>query len=776
MELLYKKILLYLTIVCLLTPFFVDTRTYFPFIVGKATIFRIIVSVMLALFAWRLIDNLPFRRNFFDLTPLAKIIIIFGIAIFVSAVFGVDFIHSFFSNNERMEGVLGVWYFILFFLIIASSFKPREMEKIFKIEVVISLFYSFWALLTYPNIGKITAHISSIRLSGYTGNPSFFAVYLLFNAFLALYFYFRQFFLDKKLFNWWILAFLSQSFLMFFTLTRGAMLGYLFGIIFLSLGIVFFQPPKANIFKPFKAIALVFLIGILVLSFFIFSAKNTSFVKNNPILSRFASISLSDPTAISRILSTKIAWQSFLQKPLFGWGQENYEAAYVKNFDPEVLKYLPGDFYFDRAHNKLMEVLATNGIFSFLSYLGIFGIAAYFLNRLRKNEEWFLPALALGGCLIGYFIQNIFIFDFHESYLMFFLILAFTASLYHHFQDFQEKENVIPAKAGMRDSHLHGNDKMKENDNAKDFSLKMGRGLLIVAVVCLVIFSASQWVIKPYSVSRGIFNINRAIKQGQGEKASQELARIITQPHFFKDDIIISVRKIYSLYSFKIDEASRAKIIEALLLGANQAAQNRPWRFSLINSKADLETIGSQWDKNLLVEAEKSTAMILANFPHFPSAHLLAAKFFFLKGEMDKAITEAQSVIAVDPDLATAYYILAYAHDSLGDAAQRDENLIKAAELNFPFKDKNQITNVINLCLLEEKYQTIINLYLQGIQIDPQEVSFYTGLAATYGKLQNKIKAIEYAQKAVQLNPSLKQAAEEFIQLIRSEEWDKIPY
>jgi O-antigen ligase len=92
------------------------------------------------------------------------------------------------------------------------------------------------------------------------------------------------------------------------------------------------------------------------------------------------------------------------------------------------LEFLPGDFYFDRAHNKPMEVLATTGIFGFLSYLSIFGIALYFLNRLRKKKEWFLPSLALMGGLTGYFIQNIFIFDFHESYLMFFLSLAFISS------------------------------------------------------------------------------------------------------------------------------------------------------------------------------------------------------------------------------------------------------------------------------------------------------------------------------------------------------------
>jgi len=51
----------------------------------------------------------------------------------------------------------------------------------------------------------------------------------------------------------------------------------------------------------------------------------------------------------------------------------------------------------------------------------------------------------------------------------------------------------------------------------------------------------------------------------------------------------------------------------------------------------------------------------------------------------------------------------------------------------------------------------------------------YVHLAAAYGKMHSKDKAIEYAQKAAELNPNLKQASEDFIKLIQNEEWDKIP-
>jgi len=781
-----KKILFYLTIAALFTPFLVDAQTYFPFIIAKATAFRLIVEAMLVVWVFWLVSKE--RTRMASLTPLIKAVLIFGVIIFISALLGVDFYFSFFSGNERMEGVFGIWHFMLFFLIIATTFNYLEQEKILKIQVGIGILYSIIAISAYSGIGKVTAQLAGARLAGYTGNPSFFAVYLLFNAFLALYFYFRQYSFDgerpfnklrvvprgvegrSRTINWWLPIFIGQSFLLFATLTRGAMMGYLISVIFIALGIIFLS--KEKILLPFKKISLVFLISILALSVSTFVGKNTEFVKNNPILSRFSSISLTDPTAVSRILSAGTAWKSFLQKPFFGWGLENYEAPYVKNFNPEVLKHLPEDFYFDRAHNKPMEVLALTGIFGFLSYLSIFGLALYFLNKLRRKKEWFLPSLALAGGLIGYFVQNIFIFDFHESYLMFFLFLAFISSL---------SEMGLPrlravTHFGVQARSPAGSLAMtKGKSSSSDYSLKMGKALLTVVVICLVVFSASQRVIKPYSTSRGITKVGYFIRQEQSEKAYEELKRIINSPAFLRDDIVVGINKMYSIYSFKINEEYKEKIVEALLIQAREAVQQRPWRFSLAMAEADLETVFSQWEGSRLREAEKSMERMLSQFPYFPTAHLFASKFFLLNGEAGKAIQEAEKVIEVDPQISISYYILALAHNGLGDSEKRNENLIKAAELNFLFKDKSQILSVINLLIKEKKYETIKNLYLQAIQIDSKDVSLYSGLAAAYAKMHNKEKAIEYAEKVVELDPNFKQASEDFIKLVENEEWDKIP-
>jgi hypothetical protein len=385
--------------------------------------------------------------------------------------------------------------------------------------------------------------------------------------------------------------------------------------------------------------------------------------------------------------------------------------------------------------------------------------------------------LALGGCLAAYFIQNIFIFDFHESYLMFFLLLAFISSLYSkekflglRSQDDKKKDVIL----GINEGSLANARFTNKWQFSSDYSFRMGKSLLIIAIICAVIFSTTQWVIKPYLVSKGIMRVGLLMNQGEGEEAYQELKKLINNPSFLRSDIVIGVKKIYSSYGSKMEEEDKKRIVETLALEAEKAMEERPWRFGLAGAKAELETMYSQWDKNWLTKTEETIKMMLDKFPYFPQTYLFAAKFYLLNGETEKGIEAAQKAIFIDPKANTAYYILGVGYIDLGDIDKANENFIKAAELGYPFQDKRQILYIINLLIPKKDYSTIEKLYLRAIQIDPQDDSLYRSLAATYGKMQNKEKAIEYAKKAVEINPAAKQAAEEFIQLIENEQWEMI--
>jgi len=743
-----KQILSYLAIGALLTPFFININTYFPFIITKATVFRLIVETMFIIWVIYLFKN----KEKIHLSTLAKAILIYGIILIISALLGVNFSWSIFSGNERMEGVFGIWHFILFFLILVTTFSREELENLLKTQIYIGLFYSLVAVLSYAGVGPINPQMTSNRLAGFTGNPSFFAAYALFNAFFALYFYFEEYRLNKKLLNWWFLIFGTFSLLMFLTGCRGVVIGYGLAMLIIGLAIIFKKDKE--ILKLKKLFISLFAFGLIFL-LLVFSFRNTSFVKNNFALERLTSISLKDPTAVSRLYSAQTAFKAFLEKPWFGWGPENYQPAYIKYFNPNVIKYLPSDFFFDRAHNKPMEVLATTGIFGFTSYLAIFACAFLILyKKQQKDSNWFLGSLALIGGIIGYFVQNIFIFDFHESYLMFFLILSFIDS----FSEKKTKGTIVQAK-----------------ESPVDFSKDLLKSFVIIGCFCLVIFSLTFFVIKPYFVSLEIIRTLKEIRLNQPDLAYNSLKKIFLSPSFLKEDAIIASAKVIADYSNQLKKEDLAKIVDLLVKEADEILEKYPEKYLLLVYKGRLEEISTNWDKKNYLKAEETFKKAVSLAPFFPQPRIFYIKLLLESGETEKAKTQIEEILKLNPDIPEINYFSYIILESEGKKEEALNYLVKAIEGGIQIFNTKVITGLVEELIPLKRYDLIKELYLQAINLDPKNVQIYVSLATTYGKMHNKEKAIEYANKALELNPNLKPQVEEFIKIVENEEWEKIP-
>lgn len=399
-------------------PFLVSTSFFFPFITTKAFAWRIIVEIIFA--AW-----LPLAILDTDYRPRRSIILysIFGFLVIIGLadILGVAPIKSFWSNFERMEGFITLLHLGLFFIVVSSVFKEIDWKRWWNVSLVASFLMVLYSVLQI--IGLKTINQGGVRVDGTLGNAIYLAVYMLFHIFIAFLFMWRE---RKNVTLRWIYGLLifSQVFILYYTATRGTILGLLGGLLIIAIINI-----RNNEDKFARKVGIITLIGLLFLVGGFFSIRNTNFVLGSPVLSRFSalfSLGTEEIKRQGRYFVWPMATEGFKEHPLLGWGQENFTYVFQKYYSPEMFSLEP---WFDRAHNIFLDWAVAGGLLGLLSYLSLYAALLYLIWRVNKKLSYMEKSI-LSGLIAAYFFHNFFVFDHLISYILFFSLLA-----YIHYQN-----------------------------------------------------------------------------------------------------------------------------------------------------------------------------------------------------------------------------------------------------------------------------------------------------------------------------------------------------
>lgn len=412
------------------TPLLVANTFFFPFITGKAFFFRILVEVAVSAWAVLALLDKEYRPRF---SWLGAAVVAFVVWMFVADLFAINAMKAFWSNFERMEGWVLLAHLFGFFLAAGSVLRvEKKWRAWFLTSLGVSVVVSAYALFQLG--GAFAIHQGSTRIDATMGNSAYLAMYFLFNTFIALWLA-----LTEKL-GWlkWSLFVVAvlEAVLIFFTETRGTILGLVVGLSLAALLALFTAGKRA---RSFAAGALVL---VVVLSGGFYLARDSSFVQSNHVLQRIATISLADGS--TRFTIWHMAFQGVAERPLTGWGQEGFNYVFNKYYDPSLYAQEP---WFDRAHNAFIDWLTAGGIPAFLAYLSLFGVA---IMLLWKSSELSRPErIALTAALAGYAVHNLFVFDNLYSYVYFFAILSLIDSQVGRPIERLEEAPVVSASDGM---------------------------------------------------------------------------------------------------------------------------------------------------------------------------------------------------------------------------------------------------------------------------------------------------------------------------------------
>lgn len=410
----------------LLVPFIVAVggiwpNVFFPYITGKNFAFRILVEVAFFCYALLALREPKYRPQ---TSTLLWTVVAFVGWMAIATLFSVDPVKSFWSNFERMEGYVGLLHLFLWFLVTGALFTAgKYWDAFFNASITVSAVQGGWAI--FQALGWLSISTQSgARADTTFGNATYLAVYLLINFFLTLYMLART--KDSRNAATYQMlygaALVLQISGVFLSETRGAILGVGAGLVVAALYYVFTAGGRES--KTLRRVALGSILFVVLAAGAMYEARHSAFVNSVPALRRLASMSLTETTVQSRL---KYIWpmavQGAMERPVLGWGQENFNFVFNKYYQPGMYNQ---EQWFDRAHNEFLDWFIAGGLPAFLLYVSLYLLAAWvvFRSSLTTGEQ-----AAFIGLLAGYAFNNIFVFDNLVSAVYFFAILAFFHSL-----------------------------------------------------------------------------------------------------------------------------------------------------------------------------------------------------------------------------------------------------------------------------------------------------------------------------------------------------------
>jgi O-antigen ligase/tetratricopeptide (TPR) repeat protein len=734
-----------------LIPLYVTPSMVFPYITGKNFAFRIMVEFAAALWLGLISTNKEYRLRS---SPITLSILIFTFIVGLADLFGVNPYKSFWSNYERMEGYITILHLVLYFIIVKSVFRAKRDWKIFfTIFVMVSVLVSFYALIA-PQLSIQTSKLAweyGARVSGTIGNPPFLASYLLLSVFVCFILIVNTQRLSLKFV--YLLPVIINSITIYFSASRGAILAAIIGAVILSL---FYLLGKSGVSKE-KRIkkAVLSVIGILiVLAVAFLTLSDTHLTRHDLTANRFVNI-FSDASVQTRFSAWKMAWNGMKERPILGWGQENFIGVYTVNPLPSIMDRI----WVDRAHNIVIDWLVNAGLLGLFSYLAVFGTAFYILwtayqkKRVSKNE-----ALIIATALTVYFIQNLFIFDTINTYLIFFTVLAYIDSIdYSGSATDIDLRNIISKKVKIKS--------------------------VSAALLALLVFSVGSYYInyRPIRESQLIVRISASSTGIDSYPALLEEFNNALSLETFGDEQLRQGMKSVSYYIIsnkRFTQKGALQVVEKTVKELEKEIAAKSYNLEYMTDIINLYREISVVDSSFISRTESLIRECIRINPGYQWLYMSLADVYVLKKDYGSAFNIVQKIADMDPqnDKKQLKLALAAILVSKGDVVSGAlENIIKIRMVNnaaaynkksyLSFYELYQLAQTYNEA---KNFQKALQYYKETINMIPEairsgdlagkrrlerEAGIHFETALVYFAMKDMENALKETQKAAELDP-----------------------
>ena len=711
---------------------------------GKTIVFRIVLSLLIFLFLCLFLKSKekPFVSKI-TRTCLYLLSAFLG-AYFLATIFSVDSNFSLWGSPARSGGFINVALFIIFAVLAFFVLKKEDWPKIWNFSFIVGALVSIVAILQWQGVFEDVLITYANRPPSTIGNPIMLALYLLLLSFLALAFCLKERFLPKKLL--YFLIFSLFFFVILLTYSRAAYLGLAVGLLYFFF---FFPFQKRALSLTLKMSVLALLIaGSLGVYYINTTEELPEFIQENRTLRGMANrLSLETALQDPRISGWEISWQAIKDRPILGYGPENFAVGFDKHYDPAT-ETRPGgaDNWWDRAHNFAIEKAVTAGIPALILYLSVF---VFLFWHLQKRKS--LLAHSVQASFLAYLTANFFSIDNFATYLISFLLIGYSLHIVNNGESLPEQEPVSNKKKGR--------------------GYKKYRGPLKVFFFVLLVWFIWSFNLKPLQINKEINLAVYQAKTGNCNEAVKRMENVFSQKSILDGHLRLKYIEIINncLSEEELKESRSLAERAREVLRENTEIMPRFTRNWLWLGRYNNLLAEHWYDQEPILyeeavkEAESSLAKANQLSPKRQEVLQEWAKASILSGEYKEAEEKSKQCIELNENFAGCWWLAGLSRIYLNDLEKADEYLETAGKKGHRSKTQASLVELARAYIKTEEYERLVEVYLEMIRIFPDNPQNYAQLAFTYQELGEIKKARETALKIIELFPEHKAQTEEFI-------------
>jgi len=421
------KIIIFISI--FLSPLLFSLKHYYYFSTLKYTFLAFFGSL-----AFGFLIPLVFQ-NTYTLTRQTKVLIgvssVFIVWLFITSLTGLNPSNSIWSSLGRHSGFLTYFFSFILFLSAIFVYSKETIWAPLKAFVLGGVLASVSVYLSPILLNVQWDFLINSSRAGTFGNTTYASIFLGFSLFASLILFFKESSRYKKVL--WLLASLFLICNPVFINLSGIFQGEVTGIIsfigdaragFLSIVVglvtsflVYLSFSKQKTLRIiFQSITAVCLVSGLL---FVYSSiQKDSKVQNYLI----------ETGDGARLVYWDMTLQAISERPVLGFGLENYGYIHRSYFDPILLtSSYPNETWTDKPHNAFLEIALVSGFVGLILFIACVGYLLILLVRrgvLAETSQDKMISALLFGLIISHLLQVFFAFETVSSIQAFWIMLA----------------------------------------------------------------------------------------------------------------------------------------------------------------------------------------------------------------------------------------------------------------------------------------------------------------------------------------------------------------